>query len=133
MDAWHKKQNDGSHIMAAIGVTAVFGSDSSNTVTSSTNITSAGTQICHILVQCIYELHASFPAPKHTSGQQVIECSVGDSTLPMAERSHHWLQTALQQQQWQLQCEHYRGGEQAVHVDWTDSIHQLLCANGSSQ
>ena len=114
-----------AHVEADFG-----GSIISNLVPSnSINTTSAGmvydnTSIVFIHVcllpspywcPCICSTH------EYISGEEVTECSVGDSTLPTPERTHHWIQTALQQ--WYLRCEHYRRGEQTVYVDWTDSIH----------
>ena len=50
-----------------VSVTAVFGSNSSNTVTSSTNTTSAGTTHQSYL-SSVHELHVSSPAPTGAPG-----------------------------------------------------------------
>ena len=97
-----------THILSAtsgsscsVSVMAVFGTSIlSNTVTSSTNTTSAGMYdswqylVC-VCVNLLSSYWCSQRAQYHISGEQVTECSVGDSTLPTPERTHHWIQTAL--------------------------------------
>ena len=124
-----------------VNVTAVFVDGNSNTLSSSTNTSTAGIQLTHQwYLTSVHELYMSwYPVPTGAPGG-ISSASVESRSLSVvwemvpcplpAGRSHHWIQTTLQQ--WYLHCEHYRRGDQLC-IDWTDSIHWLLCASGSSQ
>ena len=84
-----------------ISITAVFGSNTSNTVTARNNTLIAGTYVYiqHTSMNS-NELYRISPTPcssyccscrthKHISGEQVTGCNVGVSTLPTPERTYY--------------------------------------------